>query len=132
MRKLGQELAIFFLKCILKKIKQKKQNCFLFKPVLIFFTFKDIKKQAAELSNITGLLPLLFLLLLVLVPFLAPFIFLNIHLKGCSVQSCLFVQCWSGIFLVQCRENLCNVGSAVAATNYYRKINRSKIKVAEK
>ena len=50
----------------------------------------------------------------------------------CSVQFCLFVQCWPGIFLVQCRGNLCNVGAAFAATGYYWKINRSKIKIAEK
>ena len=32
----------------------------------------------------------------------------------------------------QCRENLCNVGAVFAENGYYRKINRSKIKIAEK
>ena len=50
----------------------------------------------------------------------------------CSVQSCLFVQCWAGIILVQCRENLCNVGTTFEATSYYQKINQSEIKIAEK
>ena len=50
----------------------------------------------------------------------------------CSVQSCLFVQSWPGNFLVQCRENLCSVGAVFAATGYYQKINRFKIKIAEK
>ena len=50
----------------------------------------------------------------------------------CFVQSCLFAQCWSGIFLVQCRGNLCNFGAAVEATDYYRKTNQFKIKIAEK
>ena len=68
----------FFLKCILKK---NRKNSFLFKPVLIFFTFKDIKKQVAELSNITSFLPLLSLLLLLFSCCLAPFSFFNTHLK---------------------------------------------------
>ena len=51
---------------------------------------------------------------------------------GCSVQSCLFVQCWPEIFFVQCRENLCNVGAAFVATDYHQKINRFKKKIAEK
>ena len=50
----------------------------------------------------------------------------------CSVQSCLFVQSWPRNFLVKCRENLCNAGAAFAATGYYQKINRFKIKIAEK
>ena len=50
----------------------------------------------------------------------------------CSVQSCLFVKFWPEIFLVQCRENLCNVGAAFAATGYYQNINRFKIKIAKK
>ena len=44
----------------------------------------------------------------------------------------MFVQCWPGIILVQCQENLCNVGVSFEATGYYQKINRSKIKIAEK
>ena len=51
---------------------------------------------------------------------------------GCSVQSCLFGQCWPSIFLAQCRGNFCNVGAAFAATGYYQKINRSKIHIAGK
>ena len=54
------------------------------------------------------------------------------NLLLCSVQSCFFVQSWPGIFLVQCQGGLCNVGAAVAATSYHRKINRSKIKIAKK
>ena len=50
----------------------------------------------------------------------------------CSVQSCLFVQCWPVFLLVQCRENLCNFGAAFAATGYYQKFNRFKINIAEK
>ena len=50
----------------------------------------------------------------------------------CSIQSCLFVQSWPRYFLGQCRENLCNAGAAFAATGYYQKINRFKIKFAEK
>ena len=50
----------------------------------------------------------------------------------CFVQSCLFVRCWPGIFLVQYRGNSCNVGAAFATTGYYQKINRYKIKIAEK
>ena len=38
---------------------------------------------------------------------------------SCSVQSCLFVQCWLGIFLAQCSGNLFNVGAAFAPTGYY-------------
>ena len=33
---------------------------------------------------------------------------------------------------MQCREILCNVGAAFAAASYYQKINRFKIKIAEK
>ena len=55
----------------------------------------------------------------------------KVKVLWCFVQSCLFVQCWPGIFLVQCRENLCNVCPAFAATGYYKKINRFKIKTAE-
>ena len=55
------------------------------------------------------------------------FVYINI-----SVQSCLFVQYWPKTFLVHCRENLCNVGAAFAATGYYKKINRFKIKIAKK
>ena len=76
----GAKNRYFFLKCILKKTN-KKQNCFLFKPVLIFLTIKYIKKQAAELFNISSLLPLLYLLLLLFISFLAPFVFSNTHLK---------------------------------------------------
>ena len=47
-------------------------------------------------------------------------------------QSCLFVQCWPGIFLVQCKENLCNVGMVFAAASHYQKINWPKIKIAVK
>ena len=50
----------------------------------------------------------------------------------CSIQSCSFVQCWPGIFLVQCQENLCNVGAAFAATSYCQNINWFKIKIAKK
>ena len=50
----------------------------------------------------------------------------------CSVQPCLFVQCQPGIFLVQYRLNLDNVGVVFAATGYYQKINPSKIKIPEK
>ena len=50
----------------------------------------------------------------------------------CSVQPCLFVQCQPGIFLVQYRLNLNNVGVVFAATDYYQKINPSKIKIPEK
>ena len=50
----------------------------------------------------------------------------------CSIQSCLFVQCWPRTFLVQCRGNLFNVGTTFAATNYYQKIKWPKIKIAEK
>ena len=49
-----------------------------------------------------------------------------------SVQSCRFVQCWPGIILVQCRGSLCNVVTTFGATGYNQKINRSKIKIAEK
>ena len=49
-----------------------------------------------------------------------------------SVQSYLFTQCWPEIFLMQCRLNLSNLGVAFAATGYYQKINRSKVKIAEK
>ena len=35
-------------------------------------------------------------------------------------------------FFVQCWVNLRNLGVAVAANGYYRKINQSKIKIAEK
>ena len=51
----------------------------------------------------------------------------------CSVQSCPFVQCWPGIFLL--RENLCNVGEAFVATGYrqnfdrFKKKNRRKVMV---
>ena len=48
-----------------------------------------------------------------------------------SVQSCLFVQCWPGIFIVQCQGNFCNVGAAFAATGYHQKINWFKIKIAK-
>ena len=41
---------------------------------------------------------------------------------SCFIQSCLFVQCWPWIFLVQCWQNLNNVGVAFAATSYYQKI----------
>ena len=50
----------------------------------------------------------------------------------CSVQPCLFVQRQHGIFLVQYRLSLNNVGVVFAATGYYQKINRSKIKIPEK
>ena len=50
------KISYFFLKCTLKKRKQEKQSHYSFKPVPIFSTFKDIKKQAAGLSNITNLL----------------------------------------------------------------------------
>ena len=50
----------------------------------------------------------------------------------CSVQPCLFVQCQPGIFLVQYRLNLNNVGVVFAATDYYQKINPSKIKIPKK
>ena len=33
---------------------------------------------------------------------------------------------------MQCRGNLCSVGAVFAATGYYEKINRFKIKIAEK
>ena len=85
MKKLRQKLAILFLKCTLKKPKQKKQSWFLFKPVLIFSTFKDVKKQAAELTNITSLLPLLFLLLLLFSCFLVAFFIRYILKKRKSV-----------------------------------------------
>ena len=49
-----------------------------------------------------------------------------------SVQYCLFVQCWPGSFLVQCREDLCNNNTVFAATSYYKKINQFGIKIAEK
>ena len=45
----------------------------------------------------------------------------------CSGQSCLFVQCWSRVFLVQCQGNLCN--AVFAATSYYQKTNWSKMKI---
>ena len=45
----------------------------------------------------------------------------------CSRQSCLFVLCWSRIFLVQCQGNLCN--AVFAATSYYQKTNWSKMKI---
>ena len=45
----------------------------------------------------------------------------------CSVKSCLFAQCWPGIFLVQCWWNLCNVGAEFVAAGYYQKVNQSKI-----
>ena len=48
------------------------------------------------------------------------------------MQSRFFVRCWFGNFLVQCRENLYNVGAVFAATGYYQKINRSKIKIVLK
>ena len=48
----------------------------------------------------------------------------------CSVQSCPFVQCWPGIFLV--RENLCNVDEAFVATGYRQNFDRFKKKIAEK
>ena len=50
----------------------------------------------------------------------------------CSVQSCPFVQCWPGIFLVQCQEKLCSVSAPFAAPGYCQNINRFKIKIAEK
>ena len=34
--------------------------------------------------------------------------------------------------LVQCQGSLCNVGVAFAATDYYQKINQSKIQIAKK
>ena len=49
----------------------------------------------------------------------------------CSIQYCLFVQFWPGVFLVQCQENLFNDGAAIGATVYYRKINRSKKKLVK-
>ena len=59
--------------------------------------------------------------------------FLHLYIKKmCSVQSCLFVQCWPGIILVQCRGNLCNVSATFETTGYYQKINQSNIKIAEK
>ena len=51
---------------------------------------------------------------------------------SCSVQPCLFVQNWPRHFLVQCWENMCNVGGAFAAAGYYQKINQFKIKIAKK
>ena len=48
-----------------------------------------------------------------------------------STQSCLFVQSLPGNFLVQCRENLWNVGATFAGAGYYQKINQLKIKIAE-
>ena len=50
----------------------------------------------------------------------------------CSIQSCSFVQCWHGIFLVQCQGNLCNVDVTFAANCYCQKINWFKIKIDEK
>ena len=41
--------------------------------------------------------------------------------RRCSVQSCLFVQSWPGVFLGQCRGNLCHVGAAVAANRLLSK-----------
>ena len=57
---------------------------------------------------------------------------LNYAMHYCSIQSCLFVQGWPRIFLVQCQQNLSNVSVAFAATGYCQKINWSKIKIAKK
>ena len=43
--------------------------------------------------------------------------------RWCSVQSCLFIQCWPCIFLEQCWGNLWNVSVAFAATSYQQRIN---------
>ena len=51
---------------------------------------------------------------------------------SCSVQSCLFVQSWPRHFLVQCQENVCNVGGAFVAADYHQKIKRFKVKIAKK
>ena len=50
----------------------------------------------------------------------------------CSLQACLFVWCWPGIFLMQCQLTFNNVGVAFAATRYNYKINWSKMKIARK
>ena len=71
----------YFFKVYVKENKQEKQSSFLFKPVLILSTFREIKKKAAELCNITSLLPSLSLLLLLFSSVLVPFVFSNIHLK---------------------------------------------------
>ena len=34
-------------------------------------------------------------------------------------------------FFLQCRETLCNIATAIAATGYNQKINRSRTKIAE-
>ena len=47
-------------------------------------------------------------------------------------RTILSQSCWPGIILVQCRGSLCNVVTTFGATGYYQKINRSKIKIAEK
>ena len=52
--------------------------------------------------------------------------------SNCSIQCCLFVESRSGNFLLQCCENLCNVGVAFTVTGYYQKINRLKIKIVGK
>ena len=64
-------------------------------------------------------------------PLTFPAILYFLYHWDCSAQSCLFVQCWPGIFLVQCQENLCNFGATLAATSYYQKINWFKIKIDE-
>ena len=52
--------------------------------------------------------------------------------KGQSIPcNLVFLFNVGQIFLVQCRENLANVGAAFAATFYHQKINRFKIKIAE-
>ena len=43
--------------------------------------------------------------------------------------SCLFVQCWPRIFLVECQENFCNVCAVFTATGYYQKLTRPKQKL---
>ena len=48
------------------------------------------------------------------------------------MQPCLFVQCCTRIFLVQCQRNLYYVGVVFAATSCYQKINWSKMKITKK
>ena len=53
----------------------------------------------------------------------------------CSVKSYLFVECRPGMYSCAMSGKLLvasNVGATFEATSYYQKIDRSKIKIAEK
>ena len=50
----------------------------------------------------------------------------------CSAQSCLFVQCWPGIFLQQCRLRLSTICVAFAATGIIKKLTGPKQKIPKR